>query len=91
MKPLIHHLLGETRTAVLAALLMRPEQALHVRELQRITGISSGALHRELTALGRYGVLLREGVGRQVMYRANPDHPLLPELTGLVCKTQVRG
>jgi len=26
-------------------------------------------------------------VGRQVFYRANPDCPVLPELTGLLCKT----
>jgi DNA-binding transcriptional ArsR family regulator len=87
MKPLIHHLLGETRAAVLAALFMRTEQALHVRELQRITGMSPGALHRELSALARYGLLLREHVGRQVLYRANTEHPLVPELAGLIRKT----
>lgn len=42
MKPLIHHLLGETRTAVLAALLLRPKQPLHVREFVRMTGASPG-------------------------------------------------
>lgn len=87
MKPLIHHLLGEARTAILAALLMRPEDALHVRELQRITGMSPGALHRELVALAGYGVLTRTEVGRQVFYQANAAHPALPDLTGLVRKT----
>lgn len=87
MKPLIHHLLGETRTAILAALLTRPEQSLHLRELARITGLSPGALHRELTTLASYGVLQREGIGRQVHYRAAADCPLLPELSGLIRKT----
>src|SRR5688500_18005604 len=73
MKPLIHHVLGETRTAVLAALLMPPEASLHLRELARTTGASPGALHRELGALVGYGVLLREEAGRQVFYRPNPD------------------
>src|SRR5690606_11107907 len=87
MKPLIRHLLGETRTAILATLLLRPEQARHVRDLARTTGLSAGSLHRELTALVTLGVLRREQIGRQVFYRANPDCPVLPELTGLLRKT----
>lgn len=87
MKSLIHHLLGETRTAILATLLMRSERALHVRELARVTAISPGSLHRELRALTGYGVLLREDRGHQVFYRANPDCPILPDLTGLIRKT----
>lgn len=87
IKPLIHHLLGETRTAILATLLLRPEKSRHVRDLERTTGLSPGALHRELTALVALEVLRREQVGRQVFYRANPDCPVLPELTGLLRKT----
>src|SRR3546814_14681171 len=84
MKTLIHHLLGETRTAILAALLLHPEEARHVRDLERSTGLSPGSLHRELTALVALDVLRREQVGRQVFYRANPDCSVLPELTGLL-------
>lgn len=87
MKTLIHHLLGETRTAILAALLLRPDEARHVRDLERTTGLSPGSLHRELTALVALDVLQREQIGRQVFYRANPDCPVLPELTGLLRKT----
>lgn len=87
MKSLIHHLLGETRTAILAALLLRPETPRHLRDLVRTTGASPGALHRELTALAGLGVLLREQVGRQVYYRANRACPVIDELTGLLRKT----
>ncbi len=87
MKTLIHHLLGETRTAILAALLLRPEESRHVRDLERTTGLSPGSLHRELTALVGFGVLQREQVGRQVFYRVDPACPALPELTGLLRKT----
>ncbi|RFP61256.1 hypothetical protein D0Y53_05945 [Luteimonas weifangensis] len=58
-----------------------------MRALVRMTGASPGSLHRELKALVAYGVLRREGVGRQVFYQANPDSPVLPELTGLIRKT----
>lgn len=87
MKPLIHHLLGETRTALLTVLLMRPERAEPVRELARLTSVSPGTLHRELNALVDYGLLLRQQVGSQVFYRANPDCSVTPELTGLIRKT----
>lgn len=87
MKPLIHHLLGETRSAILAELLLRPDTTQHVRALSRVTSISPGALHRELAALVQLGVLQRNQVGRQVFYSADPGCPVLPELTGLLRKT----
>jgi len=81
------HLLGSTRSAVLASVLLHPESALHVRELARITGASPGSLHRELRALTELGLLLREEIGRQVHYRANPACPIFEELAGLLRKT----
>lgn len=48
-------LLGQTRSAVLSTLLLRPETSLHVRELARITGASPGSLHRELRSLTELG------------------------------------
>ena len=87
MKSLAHHLLGQTRSAVLGTLLLRPEASLHVRELARITGSSPGSLHRELAALAALGLLKREEVGRQVHYRADRDSPVYIELAGLLRKT----
>jgi predicted nucleotidyltransferase len=87
MKTLINHLLGETRTAILAALLLRPDERQHVRELARLTGVSPGTLHRELTGLASLGVLRRNEVGRQVFFSANRDCPVFEELAGLLRKT----
>ena len=87
MKTIISHLLGNTRTAVLAALLLRPEETQHVRELARAISISPGTLHRELTALASLGVLRRNEVGRQVFYAANRECPVFEELAGLLRKT----
>ena len=87
MKSIAHHLLGQTRSAVLATLLLRPEAALHVRELARLTGTSPGSLHRELRALTELGLLTREAIGRQVHYRANRDSPVFEDLAGLLRKT----
>ena len=87
MTNLAHHLLGKNRAALLAALLLRPEQRLHVRELARLTGASPGSMHRELKVLTELGVLTREEVGRQVFYAADRSCPVLEELAGLLRKT----
>lgn len=80
-------LLGKTRSAVLGALLLRPEASLHVHELARLTGASPGSLHRDLRAMAQLGLLVRQEVGRQVHYRANVDSPIFAELAGLLRKT----
>ena len=87
MTSLAHQLFGQTRSAVLGALLLHPELSLHVRELARLTGASAGSLHRELRLLADLGLLLRQEVGRQVHYRANTAHAVYPDLAQLLRKT----
>jgi predicted nucleotidyltransferase len=72
---------------VLATLLLRPDEALHVRELARLTGISAGTLHRELRALSELGLLVRRETGRQVFYSADRGSPVFEELAGILRKT----
>src|SRR5690606_31604831 len=45
---------------------------------------SPGSLHRDLRMLTELGLLLREEVGRQVHYRANPACPAFEALAGLL-------
>ncbi len=87
MKSLADQLLGSSRAAVLAVLLLRPDESLHVRELARLAGVSPGTLHRELRALTGLGLLQRRAVGRQVFYTANPSSPVFEDLAGLLRKT----
>ncbi|UUZ64764.1 nucleotidyltransferase domain-containing protein [Polaromonas sp. P1-6] len=87
MTSIAHYLLGQTRSSVLSALFLYPDKSLHVRELARVTGASPGSLHRELRALAELGLLLRQEVGRQVHYQANPQCPVFNELAGLLRKT----
>ena len=87
MTSIAHYLLGQTRSSVLSALFLHPDKSLHVRELARATGASPGSLHRELRALSDLGLLLRQEVGRQVHYQANPQCPVFAELAGLLRKT----
>lgn len=87
MTSLAHHLLGQTRSRVLSALLLYPERPLHVRELARVAQISPGSLHRDLRALADLGLLVRQAVGRQVTYQANAQSLVFAKLAGLLNKT----
>jgi len=80
-------LFPRVRQRVLAILLPRPDSTLHLREIVRQAGLAPATVQREVTRLARAGVLVREQVGHQVHYRANPDCSILPELRRLVLKT----
>lgn len=75
------------RRKVLAVLLLRPDQDFHVRELERLTGVPAGSLHRELKALSAAGLLTRAQRGNQVHYQANRSAPIYEELAGIFRKT----
>src|SRR2546429_414367 len=66
MTSIAHHLLGQTRSAVLSTLLLHPEDSLHVRELARRTGSDV-----DLMVLGRAGFadLARALAGAQAALR----------------------
>lgn len=80
-------LLGPFRTRVLSALFSHPEAAWHSRELARRIGALPGSTSRELVKLAEVGILLRQNVGNQVHYRANPDCPIFTELAMMLRKT----
>lgn len=75
------------RRKVLAWLLMHPDEWVHLRELARLTGASPGTLKRELDALTAGGLLESRKVGNQTQFSANTQHPVYPELSGLIRKT----
>lgn len=83
----IEFMFSPYRRQLLARLLLRPDEQFHVRELERMTGISAGSLHRELKAMAQSGLLLREKVGNQVFYRADTDCPIYEELATIFRKT----
>ena len=75
------------RRKALALLLLRPDEQLHAREIARVTGSSPGAMAKELDQLQRAGLLERTSIGNQARYSANRQHPVFPELSGLLKKT----
>lgn len=84
---MINALLPKVRRDILAVLLTRPGEALYQREIVRATGGGKGAVERELLALTKVGILLREKRGNFTYYKANQDCPIYAELYGLMLKT----
>jgi DNA-binding transcriptional ArsR family regulator len=80
-------LLPEYRRRVLGLLLLRPDEALHGREIARRTGLPAGTVTRELTRLAEVGLLNREKRGNQQLYSADPSCPVFTELASILRKT----
>jgi DNA-binding transcriptional ArsR family regulator len=78
---------AQYRRKALALLLLAPEREMHVREIARVTGSSPGTMKKELDQLERAGLLKRRRVGNQVQFSANTDHPVFPDLAGLLMKS----
>jgi predicted nucleotidyltransferase len=83
----IEFMFSPYRRQALATLFLRPDEQFHVRELERLTGVSAGSLHRELKAMAESGLLVREKIGNQVFYQANADCPIYEELAAIFRKT----
>lgn len=72
---------------LLGVLLMRPDASYHVREIERMTGLSAGTALRELRRMHAAGLVTATRVGNQVRYQADTACPIFPELQGIVRKT----
>jgi predicted nucleotidyltransferase len=88
----MHHslpslLFPEYRRRVLGLLLLRPDEALHGREIARRTGLPAGTITRELTKLAEVGLLKREKRGNQQVYSADTGAPIFAELASILRKT----
>jgi predicted nucleotidyltransferase len=78
---------GKVRGAVLALLLMRPDEEFLVRQVARISRVSLGPVQRELKLLAELGVLKCRRVGTGLLYSVDTSSPVHRELSGLVVKT----
>ena len=80
-------LFPEYRRRVLGLLLLRPDEALHGREIARRTGLPAGTITRELTKLAEVGLLRRTKRGNQQVYSADTSGPIFTELASILRKT----
>jgi predicted nucleotidyltransferase len=87
MSTIIDALFSKATKAILANLFLRPD-GMHLRALMAATSLGSASAQRELGKLAAAGVLLREEVGKVILYKPNPGSPVFNELGSIMRKTE---
>ena len=77
---------SKTKVNILVKLFLNPATKAYLRELAKEFDVSTNSVRTELNNLTEHGILVAEKDGRNVLYRANADHPLFPELSSMVRK-----
>jgi len=77
---------SKTRVRILMGLFLNPDRRAYLRELASEFASSPSQIKGELENLTEAGLLASERQGRQLYFRANPGHPLFPELHSMVRK-----
>lgn len=84
---IINSLFPQTRSKVLATLLLSPKKWWYLRDLAKHLSLSPSSLQREMASLTNSGILENRKDGNRVYYRANQSCPILKELQGIMIKT----
>ncbi len=77
---------SKTRIKLLVRFFLNPHSSSYLRELAKEFHLSTNSVREELNQLTSANLLTSEKDGRQILYTANPDHPLFPELKSMVGK-----
>jgi DNA-binding transcriptional ArsR family regulator len=72
---------------ILALLFVRVDEAFHLNEIIRRTGLGSASAQRELKRLEQSGLIVGQRVGNMHSFQANRASVVYPELHGLIQKT----
>jgi len=77
---------SKTRIKLLTRFFFNPLTKSYLRELAKEFSLSTNSVREELNQLTKTQLLVSEKKGRQVLYGANTEHPLFPELKSMVSK-----
>ena len=77
---------SKTRIRLLIRFFFNPKTRSYLRELAKEFNLSTNSVREELNQLTKTGLLKFSKSGRQILYMANQDHPLYPELKSMVSK-----
>ena len=80
-------LFGKTRRNVLSLLFGRSDEQFYMRQIARMTGVSTASVQHELARLTEAELVIRSPDGKQVYYRANTFSPVFSEIRSLMEKT----
>jgi predicted DNA-binding protein YlxM (UPF0122 family) len=77
---------SKTRIKLLVRFFFNPSTRSYLRELANEFNVSTNSVREELNQLTKTELLTSQKSGRQVLYKANQEHPLFPELKSMVSK-----
>ena len=63
------------------------DQELHLREIERRSGLIVGTIQQEVKNLKQTDLIKERRAGNRVYYRANDEHPLFDDIRNIVLKT----
>ncbi|HUH67304.1 MAG TPA: nucleotidyltransferase domain-containing protein [Syntrophales bacterium] len=87
MKLLPEILSSKIRSEIFRILFGVNDEALHLREIERRSGLTVGTVQQELKKLLSLDLIKRRKDGNRLYYQANKEHPLYPEIRNIVLKT----
>jgi len=87
MNTLAQLLCSRVRAKLFDLLFCASPAPLHLREIQRRSGLALGTVRQDIEKLVKMELVLRRKDGNRMYYAANEKHPLFPEIRGLVLKT----
>jgi predicted nucleotidyltransferase len=87
MNLLTQILSSQVRAEIFRLLFSGDKISIHLRDLQRQSGLSIGTIQKEIAHLKELDLVTSERDGNRLYYTANTDHPIYKEICGLVEKT----
>jgi len=78
---------SKTRAEILRILFGISRKELHLRELQRQTGLTISTVKQEALKLEELGLVIQRKNGNRTYFSANKEHPLYNEIHNIVLKT----
>jgi len=78
---------SKSRAEIFRILFGLSDDPLHMREIERRSGFTTGTVQQELNKLSSLDLVKKRRDGNRVYYQARNEHPLYPEIHRLVLKT----
>jgi uncharacterized protein len=87
MNTLSKILTSRVRAEIFRLLFGLVEKELHLREMERRSGLSAETIRRDLKKLIKLDLVKSRPDGNRLYYHANQEHPIYPQIHLLVLKT----
>ena len=87
MNTLSQLLSSRTRAEIFKLLFGTREEELHIREIQRRSGLNDRTIRQELAKLQKLDLVIGRKDSNRVYYRANKSNPLFHDIRNLVLKS----